>query len=389
MSLFSKRAAPVPLRNSGFSIGPNWTGETVTEETALEVSTVLACVSLLADSVAALPLIAIRNVGTRTERLSSPSWITDPAPTVTAYELMHMTVTSLALHGNAYWWMDWVGGEAGQPGQVVPLHPDNVTVTIVGNVRTYTVGAVAVPAENIMHLRWFTPPQAAKGISPIHQQRTTFGIALAQARHLAQFYGEGATPSSVLETDAELTPEAARVLQATWESQHRRHRKPAVLSGGLKWRPVQASAAEMELTASRIETVNEIARVFRIPPYMVGGSGPSNVYSNTEALGLQFVQYGLLPWLKRIEAAASSLMPAAARVEFDTSAFLRADTINRFRAHQIGIMSGILSPNEARQVENLEPYEGGNDFVMALPGAPMAGPGDTLPPVGIDNDPAQ
>jgi HK97 family phage portal protein len=285
--------------------------------------------------------------------------------------------------------MDWVGGEAGQPGQVVPLHPDNVTVTIVGNVRTYTVGAVAVPAENIMHLRWFTPPQAAKGISPIHQQRTTFGIALAQARHLAQFYGEGATPSSVLETDAELTPEAARVLQATWESQHRRHRKPAVLSGGLKWRPVQASAAEMELTASRIETVNEIARVFRIPPYMVGGSGPSNVYSNTEALGLQFVQYGLLPWLKRIEAAASSLMPSGVRVEFDTSAFLRADTINRFRAHQIGIASGILSPNEARQVENLEPYEGGDDFVMALPGAPMAGPGDTLPPVGIDNDPAQ
>jgi HK97 family phage portal protein len=145
----------------------------------------------------------------------------------------------------------------------------------------------------------------------------------------------------------------------------------------------------MELTASRIETVNEIARVFRIPPYMVGGSGPSNVYSNTEALGLQFVQYGLLPWLKRIEAAASSLMPSGVRVEFDTSAFLRADTINRYRSHQIGIMSGILSPNEARQVENLEPYEGGDDFVMALPGAPMAGPSDTLPPVGIDDNPAQ
>jgi phage portal protein BeeE len=96
------------------------------------------------------------------------------------------------------------------------------------------------------------------------------------------------------------------------------------------------------------------------------------------------VTYTLLPWLVRIERALSKLMAAPRELKFDTSAFLRADTINRYKAHQMGIMSGFITPNEARSVENLEPYDGGDEFVMALPGTPMAGPGDSPPPAGVD-----
>ncbi len=122
---------------------------------------------------------------------------------------------------------------------------------------------------------------------------------------------------------------------------------------------------------------------------MVGSSGPSQTYQNIEQAGVQFVTYTLLPWLRRIEDAISALMPSPQVVRFDTSAFLRADTINRYRAHQVGISSGFITPNEARNVEGLEPFEGGDAFFLALPGAPMAGPGVNLPPVGFDADPPQ
>lgn len=392
MSLFAKRAMPAPLRNSGFLVGNNWSGENVTEETALEVAAVLSCVSLLADSVAALPLRAVSQTGERNTRIETPSFLTDPAETVTQYELIHMVVSSLALHGNAYLWLDYAGGTGGLPSQIVPLHPDNVNVTIVGNSRTYTVAGSDIDANQILHLRWFTPPQAAKGISPLHQQRNTIGSALAVERHVSQWYGEGGTPSSVLEVDGDITVEAAKVLQATWETQHRRRRRPAVLSGGVKWKPISASAADMELNASREYAVAEIARIFRIPAHMIGAKSASQTYTNNEQAGLNFLTFTLLPWLRRIEAAFSDLMPTAQRVEFDTSAFLRADTINRYRAHQLGIASGFITPNEARQVEGMEPYfPGGDAFVMALPGAPMAGPGGNpdLPPVGVDADPPE
>lgn len=389
MSLFSRRDMPAPLRNTGFILGNNWSGENVTEETALEVAAVLSCVSLLADSVASLPMRAIEQTGATNTRVATPPFLLNPAPTVTQYELIHMVVSSLALHGNAYLWLDYAGGTGGMPVQVVPLHPDNVNVTITGNDRTYTVAGQNVDANQIMHLRWFTPPQAARGISPLHQQRNTIGSALAVERHVSQWYGEGGTPSSVLEVDGDITVEAAKVLQATWETQHRRRRRPAVLSGGVKWKPISASAADMELNASREYAVAEIARVFRIPAHMIGAKSASQTYTNNEQAGLNFLTFTLLPWLRRIEAAFSELMPQPQRVEFDTSAFLRADTINRFRAHQLGITSGFLTPNEARHVEGMEPYEGGNEFVMALPGAPMAGPGIDPPPVGVDADPPQ
>lgn len=387
MSLFfEKRATPDALRPNGFSIGNNWTGETVNEDTALEVAAVLACVSLLADSVAALPLRAIRQVGDRNEPIALPRWIQNPSPTVSSYELIHMLVSSLALHGNAYIFIDYAKG---LPQTLTPLHPNNVNVNIVAGKRDYTVAGQHVPAENMLHLRWFTPPQAAKGISPIHAQRTTIGLSLAMERHLAQWYGEGGTPSSVLETDAEMTPEAAKVLQATWESQHKRRRKPAVLSGGLKWKAVSQSAADMELNATREAQVAEIARIFRVPAHMVGAKGSSQTYQNVEQSGIMFVQYSLLPWYRRLEDALSNLMPAPHVVRFDTSAFLRADTINRYRAHQVGIASGFITPNEARATEGLEPYVGGDDFVMALPGAPMAGPGMDPPPAGEDANPPE
>jgi HK97 family phage portal protein len=297
-----------------------------------------------------------------------------------------MIVTSLALHGNAFLYVDR-DLNTDLPLSLTPLHPTNVQVTIVNRERYYTTNGAVIDPKNMLHLRWWTPPQSALGLSPIEMQRNTIGLALAQARFINQWYSEGATPSSVLEVEGDMTAEQAKVLQATWETSHRRRRRPAVLTNGMKWRPITASAQDMELAESREQTVNDIARIFRVPNYMIGARGDSQTYQNNESAGIHFVTYTLLPWLVRIERALSTLMFTPRELKFDTSAFLRADTINRYRAHQIGIMSGFITPNEARAIEGLEPYEGGDDFVMALPGAPMAGPGVDPAPVGVDAAP--
>jgi phage portal protein BeeE len=105
--------------------------------------------------------------------------------------------------------------------------------------------------EDIIHMRWMTPPQSLVGVSPLIQTRNLTGLGLAMDRHLAQWYAEGGTPSSVLETDQKLTNEQAQIIRNTWEATHRRHRRPAVLSDGLKWKPISASAADMEMLGTR------------------------------------------------------------------------------------------------------------------------------------------
>lgn len=386
MSLFAKRALnPDPVRTSVWLPTTNWSGESITESTALEVTALMACVSLIADSVASLPMRGIRHVGDRTEPVPIPKWI-DSSTEHTQYELIHMIVTSLALHGNAYIYVDR-DVNTNAPLTLTPLHPTNVQVNIVNRQRYYTTNGIVIDLNNMLHLRWWTPPQSAVGLSPIEMQRNTIGLALAQARFVNQWYSEGATPSSVLEVDGDMTTDQAKVLQATWETSHRRKRRPAVLTNGMKWKPITASAQDMELAESREQTINDIARIFRVPNYMIGARGDSQTYQNNESAGMHFVTYTLLPWLVRIERALSGLMVAPREIKFDTSAFLRANTTERIRAYQMAIMSGILTPNEAREREGQEPYEGGDDFVMALPGTPMAGPGDNPPPAGVDAEP--
>jgi phage portal protein BeeE len=103
--------------------------------------------------------------------------------------------------------------------------------------------------------------------------------------------------------------------------------------------------------------------------------------------GQHFVTYTLMPWLRRLEDAFSSLLAPPDFVRFDVDAFLRADTLSRLKAYQLAVATGIRTPNECRVTEGFEPYEGGDDFVMALPGAPMAGPGIDPPPMGVDAEP--
>ena len=364
-------------------------GERIDEWTALGVSSVLSAVSLLADSVASLPLRAykIDPAGNRThvpvpELLANP----DPASGTNSFEFVHTIMASLALHGNAYIHID--RDRSGKAIGLVPLHPYQMQVLPTGDQisRRYLHLGNEMDAENVLHIRTFTPPQSLVGVSPLIQSRNLVGLSLAMDRQLAQFCSEGGTPSGVLSTDQKLTLDQARTIQATWEATHRRHRRPAVLSDGLKFSPVTTSAADAQMIQSREQLIRDIARIYRIPSYLIGATGDGQTYQNVEQASLNFLTFTITPWIRRLEIAFSKILGSNLDVVFDFSSLLRTDSMTRARVNAVNIMYGAMTPNEARQTVGLEPYEGGDSFVQALAGSVTAG-GD-LPDLGVDSDPS-
>jgi HK97 family phage portal protein len=388
MSIIRKETRGLPLTIDPNQISarpafPNYSGEIVTERTSISSTAVLACVTLLADSLATMPLNRYKDERGIIVALPLPSVFQKPNDDQTMFEFLHQVVATLAVHGNAFIYAPRVGIDA--PIEMRCLHPLRVTVVFGddGN-RIYSYGKQPLDAEDVYHISWLRFPEQAYGVSPLDALRNVIGTGIAIDRFLAQFYGDGATPSSVLETDQQVTKEQAEVLRDTWEDAHWKRRRPAVLAGGLKWRSITASASDMDTMAHRESIVRDIARAYRIPLHLVSGTGgDSQTYQNVESAGINFVRHTLLPWMHRIEDTLSSMLPNGQRIRLNADNLMRADLGTRVRSQQVQIASGTLTPNEARAIEGREPYQGGDEFVLNLPGAPMAGTADS-PPLGTD-----
>lgn len=398
MSLFRKveqRALPVTIDPQGLTARPAfWSsaGEVVDQSTAFTSSTVMATVSLLADSVAMMPLDVYREVGVRYERMPRPLVLRRPNAEQTMFDFVNQFIATLALHGVVFVYAPHDGKELLE---LRNIHPDNVTILIDHDVDSDTYGEriykiagsnQIYTSDTIKQVDWMRFPNQVRGVSPLEALRQTIGTSIAIDRFLAQFYGDGATPSSVLETENNLSPESAETLRQTWFDTHYKKRLPAVLTGGLKWKSITVSAADMDTINHREAIVRDISRAYRVPLHMVNGSGgDSQTYQNIEQAGINFLRHTLLPWCRRLEDLITDLLPLDMRVRFDVNEFARADQITRVRAQQLMIMSGTLTPNEARQIEGREPYEGGDQFILGIAGAPVAGvEGGDLPTLGTD-----
>jgi HK97 family phage portal protein len=398
MSLFKKqevRALPPTIDPTGLTARPAFAssaGEIVDQNTAFTSTTIMAAVTLLADSVAMMPLDLYREVGNRYERLPKPLVLVRPNAEQSMFDFVHQFIATLAVHGTCFVYAPRSGG------QVVELrniHPDRVTIKIDMDTnssaygeRTYMISGSneVFTSETLKQVDWLRFPNQVRGLSPIDSLRQAIGTNIAIDRFLAQFYGDGATPSSVLETDSNLSAESAEILRQTWVDTLYKNRKPAVLTGGLKWRSVTVSASDMDTINYREAIVRDISRAYRIPLHMINGTGGDNqTYQNIESAGINFLRHTLLPWCKRLEDLISDLLPRPQYVRFDVNEFARADQLTRVRAQQTMIMSGTLTPNEARQIEGREPYDGGDQFILGIAGAPIAGvEGGQLPTLGTD-----
>jgi HK97 family phage portal protein len=391
MSFFKRieqRALPQSIDPYQITARPyfhNYSGEIVTETSAFAHSALMAAVTLLADAISVLPLERVKELNGRTQKLSTPSVLQKPNDYQTMFEFIHQTVLMLALHGSAYIYAPRAAGEL--PPEMRNIHPNSVkTITDVdAGDMAYEIGKQRYSPKDIHAIHWVIFPGRSRGLSPLEVQRNTIGMGIAMDRFLSQFYGEGATPSSVLETDERITAEQAQIVRETWEDTHVRRRRPAVLTNGLKWRPITTSAADMQMIEHRESIIRDIARAYRIPLHLIAGSGgDTQTYQNVEQAGINFVRYTLLPWMRRLEDAISQMLPLNQKVKFNADEFMRADLTTRVNAQRTQIISGTLSPNEARQIENREPYEGGDVFFK-----PVKTPSAESEIIGTDAEPPE
>jgi HK97 family phage portal protein len=340
-------------------------------ETALRSTVVLACVRVLSSSVAGLPLHLYRrlpNGGKEIAREVPLYRILHERPNgwQTSYEWREQIMLHLLTHGQAF--VEIAG--AGPATQLIVLHPSRMQVERIENGRLrYRYredrGTETIYSQDaIMHLRWLSD-DGVNGMVPVELARDAIGLARACEIHGASFFGNGARPGVVLSTDSTISAEAAEALRNGWERMHRgseRSHRTAVLQGGLK--PIELGGGNMQesqFLETRRFAVEEICRIYGVPPHLVGDLTRSS-FSNIEQQSLDFVTNGLMPWLRRIELAVGRdlITDDTLFAEFDTRGSLRADAAGRGSYYNTLWNLGVLSVNEIRALENLNPVEGGD-----------------------------
>lgn len=372
--VFTPTAIPGPMDDGGRLAGLIAGG--VGESRSMQQLAVYACVRLLADSIAGLPQDEYRKQGKIRVPLDPSPIISSPDPELTTFEYQQQVVTSLALRGNSYELVtgrdkfEWPIGRT-------PIHPD--AVTIERDPRTtrlvYKFGGVEVSKADVIHIKRLTLAGATEGLSPIRQAAMTIGLALSAEGYGATWFNDSANPSAALETDANLDEVQTRQVMENWIATHGGRRHPALLSGGLKYRPISILPAESQFLETRAFQRGEIAMMFGVPPHMIGDTDKATSWgTGIEQQSLGFVKFTLMPWLLCIEAAYSrALLPRGRYMRFNVDAMLRGDIATRYAAYTQGRFGGWLNNDEIRASEDMEPIRDGlgQDYLQPLNYAPL------------------
>lgn len=363
-----------------------YSGRTVTQESSLSQATVYACVRLLSETLASLPMQIFERTELGRSETDSPSWMRRPNAEMTRFRLIERTVASLLLDGNAFWQVS--RDNLGRVLTVTPLHPTNVQVRRsreTGSIEFMVAGETeARDFRTILHIPFFEGAGSLRGMSPVAACADAIGFAQTIDEYGAKLFGAGAHLSGVLETDSDLSDPAAKRLLAEWQADHsgldNAHR-PGLLTGGLKWKPLSLPNDQAQFLETRKFQVEEICRIFRVPPHMVQSLDRAT-FSNIEHQGIDFVTHSVRPIAVRIEDALLSLIDEGQYIRFNVGGLLRGDMLSRYQAHAIAVNTGWESRNEVRVLEDKNPVEGLDEYLrplnMAAANAPdMAAPAPT------------
>lgn len=380
-SIFKSRDRP---RNFGgdsvgggryFPFGRTWAGKSVTERTAMQTTAVYACVRIIAETVASLPLHVYAYTDNGKEKVySHPLYriLHDiPNPEMNSFVMREVMMTHLLLWGNSY--SQIIRNGKGEVTALYPLMPEKMAVDRGNDGRLYYTyrsdkqGAFVFDKDEIFHVVGLGF-DGLIGHSPIAMAKNAIGLSIAAEEYGSGFFSNSGTPSGVLEHPGHLKePEKVR---AAWEAAYggssNAHRV-AVLEEGLKFNPISINPQEAQFLETRKFQVNEICRIFRVPPHMIADLEKSS-FNNIEQQSLDFVTNTIRPWLVRIEQTAfQQLFTEKERekyfVKFNVDGLLRGDFQSRMNGYAIGIQNGFMSPNDVRELEDLNriPAELGGD----------------------------
>ena len=385
---------------------PSATGVRVSPETAMRVTAVYRCVQILAATLASLPLLIYRRLPGGGKDRASDHPLYDvlhrrPNGWQTSFEFRQMLMTHLCLRGNAY--AEILPGERGFADRLEPLHPDRVVPELVtsGRLRyriTDRDGSVRqLTQDEVMHLRGLST-DGYVGLGPVAVAREAVGLSLATEEHGARLFSNAARPSGVLETDKALSEEAVLRLRKQWETVNAglaNAGKTVVLEQGLKWHQVSLSAEDAQFLETRRYQVEEIARLFGVPPHMIGATDKTTSWgTGIEQQTIGFVTFTMRPWLVSWEQAIARdliLRPETYFAEFSLEGLLRGDSAARAAFYQSAIINGWMSPNEVRDLEGRNARSGGDAFWQPANMVAVERPGRTTSSavLGPDGLPAE
>ena len=388
-SLFHSRDKP---KNSTagssyrFFTGGSTAGKNVTERSAMQMTAVYSCVRVLSEAVAGLPLhlYKYRSDGGKEKALKHPLYFLlhdEPNPEMTSFVFRETLMTHLLLWGNAY--AQVIRNGKGEVVALYPLMPNRMSVDRDENGRLYykyyrgsdeairnKEYEVVLSPYDVLHIPGLGF-DGLVGYSPIAMAKNAIGLAIATEEYGAKFFANGAAPSGVLEHPGTLkNPDKVRESwNATFGGSHNAN-KVAVLEEGMKYTPISISPEQAQFLETRKFQINEIARIFRVPPHMVGDLEKSS-FSNIEQQSLEFVKYTLEPWLVRWEQSMvrSLLTPSEKReyfIKFNVDGLLRGDYASRMSGYATARQNGWMSANDIRELENLDriPAEDGGDLYL-------------------------
>lgn len=330
-----------------------YAGTFVDESTTLSIPGLWRGVTLISDTIGALPIHAYRG-DQRIEPL--PPILERPYPNETRIETMSAIAASLVIHGNYIAILGDIGAN-GYPESMYPVSASRVHVDRIEGRLNYKINDEIYDSDRIMHIKNFAMPGQIVGVGIVAAQRQGIGTALAMQEYAAKYFDGGAQPTGILYSDnADLSQDEADMLKATWMRHYGgTSREPAVLNASTKFAQLSDNAKDSQLVESREFSLTEISNMLGLPGYYLGAPNSSRTYSNVEQEQLQFLR-GITPLLSRIESAFTDLLPRGQYAKFNTDALLRSDTLTRYQAHQIALDSGFLTVDEVRSdFENRPP----------------------------------
>lgn len=398
----SSAGDPWVIPSNGSLAAYTSSGVPVTEETAMSLLVVAACVRILSTNVAGLPLDSVVMDRAYRRTLEPPPLIvSDPFGGANNLRLpsrragLIQMMISLLLRGNAFA-LVLSRNQYGYPSRLMVLHPDMVTVDRdPDGQKTYLVRRVPVPPEDMVHLVGMSMPGSAVGLSVLSYARTAIGLGLAAEEFGSRFFGSGAHLSGVIEVPGDLDRERARNLKENFESKHaglRNAHQVGVLTGGAQWKPISVTPEDAQFLGTRAAQNLDLAMLFGIPPHMLGQVDRTTSWgTGIEQQTLGYLQHTLSFWIGVFEDAWSAMLPKPQVARFNVNAFLRTDTAGRYAAYMQARTGGWMTKDEIRANEDMPPLPDGKgtDPDAPLNSATSGAVDDSGEDNGADETPTQ
>jgi HK97 family phage portal protein len=341
--------------------------------TALQVNAVWACVSLISDTISALPVDTyIRKDGIATPYRPRPAWVIKPDASMPSVAFWQQTLISLLTDGNAF--IRIFRDDQGKVINMIVLNPLAVTVSrnSLGQKLFAYSGETrkVLTTDDVLHIAGsILLAGDLRAKSPVDTLKENIGLAIALESFASRFFGQGTLTQGVIEYPGALTAEQAENLAKSFDRQHkgfRKAHKTGILSGGASFKPTTIANDQAQMLDSRRLAVEDIARAYRVPTDMIGLNNGGQSYNSIEQKQIAFVTHTLRPWLAKLEDAFSSLLPDYAFLSFNTDDLLRGDYATRIEGYSKMLQNGVFSTNEVRRKENMQPIEGGDVIRVPL-----------------------